>query len=856
MPDGGDEPELLDAVAEANNWIPPLWQVMLSAGAAGAAQDAQQVFLPSTSAGVYAARAEAERRAGVLLAFAAGHPLLAVPQDFAAAAATVQQGLADGDGAAYTADLNEYFALDGSDAAAFLAGCAQLWQDLQQAVADGDHAALDELLQFDPANAAFSLGLESFASLDQAGAGGDDFEIFQGIGKGKGRYGLKRPDGTVLLEPCIDELFDFNYRLGLAVARVGELFGYLRSDGSWAVEPRFSAAYDHDDNHEYPLACVALDGRHGYLDKDCVLAIALRFQEAGDFGAGGVAWVKTDEGEGLIGRQGHLVLAPGFAELAYHESLKAWIGRRTPGAAFEVFLDDGRPWFSSDCDAIEELSFGGDALLRQGKLLGSWRRSGPPGLPLAFETLSVLAEPEASSPGFTRKVYLAVPDKETKLAGAFLPDGSALIPVQYTRIEPWRVDAGGGQPSREGQYDGVPQFFKVRRNARLFGVWSADEGREILPCEFEKGWLVYDRTQVRILLRRPGQGYHLYDERGRQLSGAAYAGLGPDPALEQDQYSAVMLAVETAGEWGAGKAALMWRDGQGWRLYADGREETDFDYQMRLALAGDAKACVMMAALFEGGRGVPADPVQVFHWISRAAAAGDEDARMLHAEFLEDGTGCRQDLAAARAQYEALAGDHWRARHSFACMLLNGQGGPRDQPRARAMLTELADRGEYCDALPQRNAGLCWLNGWGGPADRAVALEYFERSARSNSYREADGVGCLLAGDLHADLALEASRAGERGAHAKAFKRSRHYYELAIDNGCADGHLGLARLYLGESGGERDDARALACLRAALADGDTQKHTGEDAQVRAQDSMQVGMQEAARELLRQYGLRI
>jgi len=70
-------------------------------------------------------------------------------------------------------------------------------------------------------------------------------------------------------------------------------------------------------------------------------------------------------------------------------------------------------------------------------------------------------------------------------------------------------------------------------------------------------------------------------------------------------------------------------------------------------------------------------------------------------------------------------------------------------------------------------------------------------------------------------LALEASQAGERGVHGSS-SAAGIIYEMAIANECADGHLGLARLYLGESGGERDDVQALECLRAALEEADAQ----------------------------------
>ena len=53
-------------------------------------------------------------------------------------------------------------------------------------------------------------------------------------------------------------------------------------------------------------------------------------------------------------------------------------------ARIYVFHADGRPWFTGRYDEMFGLSAGGDAILERDGKLGTWQRSGAPGLPLRF----------------------------------------------------------------------------------------------------------------------------------------------------------------------------------------------------------------------------------------------------------------------------------------------------------------------------------------------------------------------------------------------------------------------------------------------------------------------------------------
>ncbi|HAA76217.1 TPA: hypothetical protein DCE37_13960 [Candidatus Latescibacteria bacterium] len=101
----------------------------------------------------------------------------------------------------------------------------------------------------------------------------------------------------------------------------GEKWGYRRPDGSVAIEPRFDSAGGFSEG----FARVRIARLWGYINAEGVLVIQSKFEQARHF-AGGVAKVKHEGKWGLIDRYGNWV-----------DSLDA-----------ETFLDDRGQFISKD----------------------------------------------------------------------------------------------------------------------------------------------------------------------------------------------------------------------------------------------------------------------------------------------------------------------------------------------------------------------------------------------------------------------------------------------------------------------------------------------------------------------------
>ena len=88
---------------------------------------------------------------------------------------------------------------------------------------------------------------------------------------------------------------------GLALAKVGDKYGYLDLDGNDAIPPQFEAAKSFSQG----LAAVKDGEKWGYLDPQGNWAIAPQFEAAGDFSEEG-AIVTLPQGKGTIDRAGTL----------------------------------------------------------------------------------------------------------------------------------------------------------------------------------------------------------------------------------------------------------------------------------------------------------------------------------------------------------------------------------------------------------------------------------------------------------------------------------------------------------------------------------------------------------------------
>lgn len=138
------------------------------------------------------------------------------------------------------------------------------------------------------------------------------------------------------------------------------------------------------------------------------------------------------------------------------------------------------------------------------------------------------------------------------------------------------------------------------------------------------------------------------------------------------------------------------------------------------AVAGDAVAQFNLGQAYKLGRGVPVDPTLAEGWFRKAALQGLAQG--------EDNYGLALFQAGKRADalpwLEKSAGrGEPRCQLVLGTMLFNGDGSPRDYPRAYALITRAAAAG-----LPSASQTLAEMDGYITPADRergtALADQY------------------------------------------------------------------------------------------------------------------------------------
>ena len=139
-----------------------------------------------------------------------------------------------------------------------------------------------------------------------------------------------------------------------------------------------------------------------------------------------------------------------------------------------------------------------------------------------------------------------------------------------------------------------------------------------------------------------------------------------------------------------------------------------------LAIAGDADAQFNLAQAYKLGRGVPLDPALAESWFRKAALQG----------HLQAGDNYGLALFQANKKSDALpwleksvARGEPRAQLVLGTMLFNGDGVPRDFPRAYALMTRASASG-----LQSASQTLTQMDQYISPADRekgtALAQQY------------------------------------------------------------------------------------------------------------------------------------
>ena len=124
-----------------------------------------------------------------------------------------------------------------------------------------------------------------------------------------GKWGAINTKGEWVIQPQFDKMGWFEN--GVCKATVGDYYGYVDTTGAWVTEPQFIENYD---DFSEGLVGAETDTQAGYIDNQGNWKIVLPKYEwviLGEFNQG-VAAVGSDQGYGIMGKDGQWVLEPSY----------------------------------------------------------------------------------------------------------------------------------------------------------------------------------------------------------------------------------------------------------------------------------------------------------------------------------------------------------------------------------------------------------------------------------------------------------------------------------------------------------------------------------------------------------------
>ena len=155
----------------------------------------------------------------------------------------------------------------------------------------------------------------------------------------RGKATLIHRDGGVVRDFPQIEVRTFNAARGLAWARTETLWGLMKPNGDWFLEPRFEDVQPPSGE----LAAVKLGGRWGYVDGDGRVVISPRFDAPGRFDSGQLGTQRDSRKlAGLIDRNGQWAVEPRYEFLFFRPGL----------------VSDGGRWFAQrggDWDILDDM---------------------------------------------------------------------------------------------------------------------------------------------------------------------------------------------------------------------------------------------------------------------------------------------------------------------------------------------------------------------------------------------------------------------------------------------------------------------------------------------------------------------
>ena len=548
---------------------------------------------------------------------------------------------------------------------------------------------------------------------------------------------LRLPTGgsaTLLLPPCLDEVWDFSD--GLAVARQNDKMGMLRDDGTWQIEPNFDELWDFSGGY----AAARNGDLHGYIDHSGAWVIAPRFEACGAFSADGIATVTEGGKQALLRGDGSYAQPAIHDEIDEDPAIPGW--RLRCGDQCGLARPDGSNWLAVEW---EEIVAQGDTpcwfAVRRENRWGLLDNTGRQCAPCQYLELAIRGV-ETTPPQFAVTT-------ETGF-GMIAADGRELIPARYADIDhlmpQWRANRTCTAPHLV--------LVQEQGDSVRLGVWNLDLPARIVPCEYQAIAAFYpDPNQDPYFLVQRENGeqsfFGILDSSGKTLFAPEFDwiiknhGIAPNTDIELTRNA-------LADIWLTGRPILAHRaaDQRNIWLNTDG---TTLDFADKLAAdcaAGNPQAALDLARAYRSGNGLPQDEEQARHWLQRAAE-GDKALPAAQAELAEILAATDDEAQQVRAR-ELLETALKRAadwpsagyRNLLGHMVLNGHGGPADNEAAYRHFRLAADQGS---AYATFNLGICLESGWGVESNLQQAMQQFSKADKHGIPDAAHRAGLLIA---------------------------------------------------------------------------------------------------------------
>lgn len=282
-------------------------------------------------------------------------------------------------------------------------------------------------------------------------------------------------------------------------------------------------------------------------------------------------------------------------------------------------------------------------------------------------------------------------------------------------------------------------------------------------------------------------------------------------SVQQDSEKAYDLYLNLAKENDSGSLAML-GDMHQYGIYPHKNMKKAFAYYKNSAELGNAKGICGLGDCYITGHGVRKNIKNGFELYLKAAKMGDIDAQVAAARCYFKGIGVEQSYAKAYELFKLAAEQcHPEAQRSLGNMYAQGLGVDVNKQEALTLLHRAAGVG---DSAAVTQLGYMYQTGDGVEQDKVLAILYYERAADQDDSRAQALLGAMYLNDKDfkdeeraCDLLLDAAELGNayamyllaqcyefgRGIRRNKTK-AKHFYKLALDNGCAEAKEGYNRL--------------------------------------------------------------